>query len=74
MKSVKSNSLYQSSKMGNFEILTPLPHPAQILHAIRYFGGMSQNALCSGCYFIVVVVTPIVSWWQKTSYLTQKLL
>ena len=27
--------------------------------------GMSKNALCLGCYFIVVMVTPIVSWWQK---------
>ena len=29
-------------------------------------GGMFKNALCSGCYFIVVMVTPIVCWWQKT--------
>ena len=31
----------------------------QILHAIRYCGRMSKNALCLGCYLIVVMVTPI---------------
>ena len=26
---------------------------------------MSKNALCSGSFFTVVMVTPIVCWWQK---------
>ena len=34
-------------------------------HAIRYCGGLSKNAVCSGCYFIVAMVTPIFCWWQK---------
>ena len=50
-------------KIKNFD--HPPPPPAylpQILHAIRYCGGMSKNSLCSGCYFIVVTETPIVCW------------
>ena len=46
-------------KIKNFD---PPAHLPQILHAIRYCGGMSKNSLCSGCYVIVNVVTetPIV--------------
>ena len=50
-------------KVGNEKSPPPLP---QILHAIRYCGGMSKSSLCLGCYFIVVMETPIVCWWQKT--------
>ena len=39
----------------------------QILHAIRYCGGISETALCSGCFFVVVMGTPIFCWWQKSN-------
>ena len=47
---------------AKWEMKNLTPPPRQILHAIRYCGGMSKNALCSGSYFIVVMVTPIVCW------------
>ena len=41
-------------KIKNFDPPAYLP---QILHAIRYCGGMSKNSLCLGCYVIVNVDT-----------------
>ena len=54
------------NSQAKWEMKNPAPPLPQILHAIRYCGGMSKSSLCLGCYFIVVMETPIVCWWQKT--------
>ena len=42
--------------------------PLQILHAVRYSGGMHKNTLFEGCNFIVAMATPIVCWCLKTYF------
>ena len=46
----------------------PPPPLPQILHAIRYSGGMSKNSLCLGCYFIVVMETSIFVGGKKPNF------